>query len=501
MPFLHRPTTLAEAADLLSILDNAMVYGGGTAIQILVKQGILFADNFVDLGAVPGLRRHRRRRARRDRRADGDACAAWRPTSGCAPRRAAGRRGLPPGRQPAGAQHRERRRQPRARRLPARPADRAAGARRHGRGHLGARHPGDPGPRVLHRLPGDRARPGELVSAIRIPVQPAGSGHRFEKNSSLGENDWPCASAAVLVTGTEVHIGLGAVAPTPRHVWFDATGLDDQQAVDAALEVVEPALDPIPDVRGGVPYKRRLARVTVEDAVRAAWKEHRMAELTEGWVGGRRPRFDTAGRVRGLVSHVGDQPVGTGAHVAVHRGTRAARADRGRAHRGRAGPARRLRRGDRRRPAQAARRPAVHRPGVRRPARARARQGALRRRAGGRGARADLADRARRRGRGLRRVRGADPGARPRPTRSPAASFVHDELRPSAVFGDLRHLRGVRDTNVNYTYSLRHGDAEAARDVRRAHGAAASSGHRPPTTCRSSCRARSPGSTAAGWRC
>jgi carbon-monoxide dehydrogenase medium subunit len=116
--------------------------------------------------------------------------------------------------------------------------------------------------------------PDELVSGIRIPLQPTGSGHRFEKNSSLGENDWPCASAAVLVTGTEVHIGLGAVAPTPRHVWFDATGLDDQQAVDAALEVVEPALDPIPDVRGGVPYKRRLARVTVEDAVRAAWKEH-----------------------------------------------------------------------------------------------------------------------------------------------------------------------------------------------------------------------------------
>jgi carbon-monoxide dehydrogenase medium subunit len=115
--------------------------------------------------------------------------------------------------------------------------------------------------------------PDELVSGIRIPSQPAGSAGRFVKSSSLGENDWPCASAAVLVAGRTVHIGLGAVAPTPRYVSFDATGMDDQQAVDAALEVVEPELDPIPDVRGGAGYKRRLARVTVEDAVRAAWKD------------------------------------------------------------------------------------------------------------------------------------------------------------------------------------------------------------------------------------
>ena len=41
-------------------------------------------------------------------------------------------------------------------------------------------------------------------------------------------------------------------------------------------------------------------------------------------------------------------------------------------------------------------------------------------------------------------------------------SFVHEELRPSAVFGDLRHLQGVRDTNVNYEYTLVKGDVSAA---------------------------------------
>lgn len=39
---------------------------------------------------------------------------------------------------------------------------------------------------------------------------------------------------------------------------------------------------------------------------------------------------------------------------------------------------------------------------------------------------------------------------------------VHSELRPSAVFGDLAHLSGVRDTNVNYEYHQINGDAPAA---------------------------------------
>jgi len=42
------------------------------------------------------------------------------------------------------------------------------------------------------------------------------------------------------------------------------------------------------------------------------------------------------------------------------------------------------------------------------------------------------------------------------------APFVHDVLRPSIVFGDLKHLRGKRDTNVNYEFNLRRGDVEEA---------------------------------------
>ncbi|TQM11033.1 xanthine dehydrogenase family protein molybdopterin-binding subunit [Pseudonocardia kunmingensis] len=41
-------------------------------------------------------------------------------------------------------------------------------------------------------------------------------------------------------------------------------------------------------------------------------------------------------------------------------------------------------------------------------------------------------------------------------------AYVHDELRPSAVFGDLKHLAGISGTNVNYEYNLVDGDVDKA---------------------------------------
>lgn len=276
MPTLHRPETLAEACSILSTVDNAMVYGGGTAIQILRKQGVLFADHFVDLSRILGLDQIREtpdgitagpmvtvRRMETDERVRRIA-----PLAAAAYRHVAN---------------------PRVRNTAS-----IGGNLAHGDYRL------DPPPALLvlggsveaTSVRGTRPVPvrefftdfqqtalaaDELVSAVRIAAQPERSGYCFLKNSSLSANDWPCASAAVLVTGPvkarEVRIGIGALAPIPRLVTFDASGLSDQEAVEAALEGIEPVLDPIPDIRGGVEYKRRLARVTVEDAVRNAWKD------------------------------------------------------------------------------------------------------------------------------------------------------------------------------------------------------------------------------------
>lgn len=40
--------------------------------------------------------------------------------------------------------------------------------------------------------------------------------------------------------------------------------------------------------------------------------------------------------------------------------------------------------------------------------------------------------------------------------------YVHDELRPAASFADLKHLKGVKNTNVALNYRLRRGDFDAA---------------------------------------
>jgi CO/xanthine dehydrogenase Mo-binding subunit len=53
------------------------------------------------------------------------------------------------------------------------------------------------------------------------------------------------------------------------------------------------------------------------------------------------------------------------------------------------------------------------------------------------------------------------------------AAYVHEELRPSVVFGDLKHLRGIRGTNVNYEFNLRRGDAEAVTEKAGTEGAGA----------------------------
>lgn len=275
MPALHRPESLDEAVDLLSTLDNAMVYGGGTAIQILVKQGILFADNFVDLDLVPGLREITAGAGEVTvgpmvsvRRMETDQIVrATAPLAAAAYHQVANPRVRNTASAGGNIAHGDYRLDPPTALLVLDATVLATSVR--GTREIPVRE-------FFVDFQQTALEPDELVSGIRIPAQGSGAG-RFVKSSSLGENDWPCASASVLVAGTTVHIGLGAVAPTPRYVTFDAAGLDDQGAVEAALEAIAPELDPIPDVRGGVAYKRRLARVTVEDAVRGAWKDVRNA--------------------------------------------------------------------------------------------------------------------------------------------------------------------------------------------------------------------------------
>jgi carbon-monoxide dehydrogenase medium subunit len=273
---LHQPRDLREACEMLSSLDDPMVYGGGTAIQILVRQGLLFVENLVDVSRVTGLDELRRTATGLRvgsvvslRRMETDQVVR-----GCVPLASEtyGHVANPRVRNTAtvggNLAHGDYRLDPPT-------ALMALGALLEIASVGGTRHL--PLREFFVDLQLTALRPGELITAIEIPAQPAGASGAFVKLSSLGANDWPAASAAALLVAEEsgprtLRLGLGALAPVPLYCEVDLTGLPLAGALDAARAAAEAAMDPIADVRGSVAYKRRLGLVAVEDAVRAAWK-------------------------------------------------------------------------------------------------------------------------------------------------------------------------------------------------------------------------------------
>ncbi len=277
MTTLHRPRSMDEATTLLAELDDPMVYGGGTAIQILLKQGILFTEDFIDIAGISGLdvltlTDHGLRAGPLVSLRQMETSPEVKKVS------------------PLVAQTYGKVANPRVRNTAS-----VGGNVAHGDYRL------DP-PTALAVLDatleltssqGTRAvavreffvdfqvtdlQPDELITALLVPTQPAGSVGHYVKLSSLSENDWPCATAAVLAVPedgfTEIRIGLGALAPTTRYLAFDkTTDMSEKDAVDAAIEIADSAMDPIADVRGSAQYKAKLGRVAVEEAVRTVLKE------------------------------------------------------------------------------------------------------------------------------------------------------------------------------------------------------------------------------------
>lgn len=277
MTRMHVPESLEEAVGLLGSLDDPMVYGGGTAIQILRKQGILFAEDFVDISRVPGLR---------DISIDDTAVTVGAMVSVRQMETDARIRQATPLLANAYAEVAN----PRVRNTAS-----VAGNIAHGDYRL------DPPTALLaldatvllasqrgsRELPireffvdfqATAVEPDEMITGIRIPRQPMNAPGAFVKFSSLSVNDWPCASAAALAVAEdgvrEMRLGLGGLAPTSVYLAYDVTdGMTDQDAVDAAIDIANSAMDPIADVRGSSAYKARIGRVAVEEAVRAVMKE------------------------------------------------------------------------------------------------------------------------------------------------------------------------------------------------------------------------------------
>ena len=277
-PEYHYPETVDEACAVLADGEDTMVYGGGTAIQILIKQGVLFATDLVDVGRVPGLAGITEtptglrvgplvtlRRMETDplvRSVVPLAVQVYGHVANPRVRNTASVGG--------NIAHGDYRLDPPTALLVLDATVEITGAS--GRRTVPARE-------FFVDFQRTALEHGELITAIEILRQPESAGAWFAKLSSLSVNDWPCASAAALVVAAkgkrEVRLGLGALAHIPLFTRFEAaaaTPVDD--VVAQALEAVAPLIDPIPDIRGGAEFKRRLGLVAVEEAVRGSWKEH-----------------------------------------------------------------------------------------------------------------------------------------------------------------------------------------------------------------------------------
>ncbi len=120
--------------------------------------------------------------------------------------------------------------------------------------------------------------PGEIVTAVRIPMPPAGHGSAYEKlKRKIG--DYATAAAAVLLTmsGGKVascSIGLTNVAETP--LWAEEAGKIltgsslDAETVKKAVAAAEAITSPATDGRGPARYRTKMAGVMLARALARA---------------------------------------------------------------------------------------------------------------------------------------------------------------------------------------------------------------------------------------
>jgi CO/xanthine dehydrogenase FAD-binding subunit len=121
-------------------------------------------------------------------------------------------------------------------------------------------------------------QPGEVLTAIRLPPLPAGTHATFQKFLPRSHDDYARVSvAATLRTDahgrcTDVRVALGGVAGVPVHARAVADALRGEQLTDRritnASALVPDLVDPADDARGSATYKRRMARVWPERALR-----------------------------------------------------------------------------------------------------------------------------------------------------------------------------------------------------------------------------------------
>jgi carbon-monoxide dehydrogenase medium subunit len=120
-------------------------------------------------------------------------------------------------------------------------------------------------------------QPGEILTSVRIPPLPAGTRSTYIKFLPRTHDDYATVSVAATLRMNgdrceDARIALGSVAPVPLRARPVEDAVRSQSLSDAiiadAAALVPDLVDPPDDARGSAAYKRRMARVWTERALR-----------------------------------------------------------------------------------------------------------------------------------------------------------------------------------------------------------------------------------------
>jgi carbon-monoxide dehydrogenase medium subunit len=120
-------------------------------------------------------------------------------------------------------------------------------------------------------------QPGEVLTAVELPPLAAGTRVTYKKFLPRTQDDYATVSvAAALRLGPDnrcedVRVALGAAATTPIHARRVEDALRGQRLTPALVKeasvLVRDEVDPLDDLRGSATYKREMARVWTERAL------------------------------------------------------------------------------------------------------------------------------------------------------------------------------------------------------------------------------------------
>jgi len=128
--------------------------------------------------------------------------------------------------------------------------------------------------------------PGELVTAVTVPLLPVASGATFLKFLPRTADDYATVAVAAIVTlepdgerCREARIALGSVGVTPLRAREAEALLAGERLSESLLraagEAVKARVDPLSDHRGSAAYKREMAGVIIGRALTQAWEAAR----------------------------------------------------------------------------------------------------------------------------------------------------------------------------------------------------------------------------------